>query len=42
MKMKTMFTKMLGILSSFILGISMASMCGMGMEEMPESIKKLR
>lgn len=42
MKMKIRFTKALALLSSFILGVSAASVCGMGMEEMPESIKKLR
>lgn len=42
MKSKKIFKKVLGVLSLAIVGIEVASVCGMGTEDMPESIKKLR
>lgn len=42
MKSKKIFKGILSLLSVLIVGIELASVCGMGSEEMPESIKKLR
>lgn len=42
MKSKKAFKNVLKVLSLAIVGISVASVCGMGSEDMPKSIKELR
>lgn len=42
MKKIGLFSKVLLLVSSVFLEISTASSCGMGNEDMPESLKKLR